>query len=102
MGDIVVVRLSSEDLDPVFGVILCVVLHLDIEPQLVVDNLKTIGFDDHFCAYEAKPLAVKCVTVMSPGELADHNIVGSYQPFNSTSNFLYPKYRVLDDNNYRF
>ena len=34
VGDTVVVKLTSDE--PVFGVILCVVLHSDIEPQLVI------------------------------------------------------------------
>ena len=62
-------------------------INSNIEPQLVIDNLETIVYENQFCAYEVKHLSVRCVTVMSPGELADHNIVGSYQPFNSTTNF---------------
>ena len=73
VGDTVIVKLTSDE--PVFGVIICVVLHSNVEPQLVIDNLETIGYNNHFCAYEVKPLSVRCVTVTSPGELADQNIV---------------------------
>ena len=92
-----IVAVKSTDTDPVFGVILAIITFVDIDVMLVMETLETVGFDPHFHAYEVKPSSVRCVVVMPPTDLLDHNIVGSYQPFSDCRNLLYPKYQLLDN-----
>ena len=72
------VAVRSTDIDPVFAVILDIITCVDIEIMLSIETLETVGFDHHYHAYEVGPSSVRCVVVMPPTELFDHNFVGSY------------------------
>ena len=78
---------KSTDLDPVFGIILCVILHPSCKPHLVIDELRTVNYVRHFHAFEVEPLSVRSVVVTTPCKLADYNVVGNYQPFHSSANY---------------
>ena len=82
--------------DPEFAVILSILLPTGSNPLLVLDLMETEGYNNHYHAYSVKFPMRRQKIVLDVQELLDHCVLGNYQPFNSVTNFVYVKYKLLD------
>ena len=82
------VLLKYNGIGPVFGMICDIILNDFCEPLLIVEPLETIQFKRHFHAYEVLKAPVRSlVVVKQQSDLADHHVMGFYQPYISFSVF---------------
>lgn len=95
VSDCVLLRFNG--IDPVFGIINDIVLSDDCEPILVTEQLHTVQWLQHFNSYEVQKPFEKVIEVIMQSSLADHQVLGLYQTFNSTKFVVTLKYKVLDE-----